>query len=77
MKVKVKSLRRVQLIVTPWTVALQAPLPMGFSKQEYWSGLSFFLQTIFLSQGWNLGLLHYTQILYHLATYMKGSSKNN
>ena len=77
MKVKVKPLRRVQLIVTPWTVALQAPLPMGFSKQEYWSGLSFFLQTIFLSQGWNLGLLHYTQILYHLATYMKGSSKNN
>ena len=77
MKVKVKSLRRVQLIVTPWTVALQAPLPMGFSKQEYWSGLSFFLQTIFLSQGWNLGLRHYTQILYHLATYMKGSSKNN
>ena len=50
MKVKVKSLRRVQLIVTPWTVARQAPLPMGFSKQEYWSGLSFFLQTIFLSQ---------------------------
>ena len=50
MKVKVKLLRRVQLIVTPWTVARQAPLPMGFSKQEYWSGLSFFLQTIFLSQ---------------------------
>ena len=29
----------VQLFVTPWTVARQAPLSMGFSKQEYWSGL--------------------------------------
>ena len=31
----------VQLFVTLWTVAGQAPLTMGFSKQEYWSGLSF------------------------------------
>ena len=30
---------RVRLFVTPWTVARQAPLPMGFSRQEYWSGL--------------------------------------
>ena len=30
---------RVQLIVTPWAVAPQAPLSMGFSRQEYWSGL--------------------------------------
>ena len=30
---------RVQLCVTPWTVAHQAPLSVGFSKQEYWSGL--------------------------------------
>ena len=29
----------VQLFVTPWTVACQAPLFMGFSRQEYWSGL--------------------------------------
>ena len=29
----------VQLFVTPWTVACQAPLSMGFSRQEYWSGL--------------------------------------
>ena len=41
MKVKVKSLSRVQLLVTPWTVAYQAPLSMGFSRQEYWSGLPF------------------------------------
>ena len=31
----------VQLFATAWTVAHQAPLPMGFSKQEYWSGLPF------------------------------------
>ena len=41
MKVKVKSLSRVQLFVTPWTVAYQAPPSMGFSRQECWSGLPF------------------------------------
>ena len=40
-KVKVKSLSRVQLFATPWTVAYQAPLSMGFSRQQYWSGLPF------------------------------------
>ena len=40
-KVKVKSLSRVWLFATPWTVAYQAPLSMGFSRQEYWSGLPF------------------------------------
>ena len=39
MKVKVKSLSRVRLLVTPWTVAYQAPPSMGFSRQEYWSGV--------------------------------------
>ena len=38
---KVKSLSRVRLFVTPWTVAYQAPQSMGFSRQEYWSGLPF------------------------------------
>ena len=38
-KVKVKSLSRVWLLGTPWTAAYQAPLPMGFSRQEYWSGV--------------------------------------
>ena len=37
MKVKVKSLGRVRLLPTPWTTAHQAPLSMGFSRQEYWS----------------------------------------
>ena len=36
---KVKSLSRVPLLVTPWTAAHQAPLSMGFSRQEYWSGV--------------------------------------
>ena len=38
-KVKVKSLSRVRLLATPWTAAFQAPPSMGFSKQEYWSGM--------------------------------------
>ena len=38
-KVKVKSLSRVWLFATPWTAAYQAPPSMGFSRQEYWSGL--------------------------------------
>ena len=41
LKVKVKSLSRVRLFATPWTVARQAPLSLGFSRQEYWSGLPF------------------------------------
>ena len=40
---------------TPGTVAHQAPLSMGFSSQEYWSGLHFLLQGTFPTQGWNLG----------------------
>ena len=38
-KVKVKSLSRVRLLATPWTVAYQAPPSMGFPRQEYWSGV--------------------------------------
>ena len=38
---KVKSLSRVRLFVTPWTVTYQAPPSMGSSRQEYWSGLPF------------------------------------
>ena len=39
MKSKVKSLSRVLLLATPWTAAYQAPPSMGFSRQEYWSGV--------------------------------------
>ena len=38
-KVKVKSLSRARLLATPWTAAYQAPSSMGFSRQEYWSGV--------------------------------------
>ena len=38
-KVKGKSFSRVRLLATPWTAAYQAPLSMGFSRQEYWSGV--------------------------------------
>ena len=38
-KVKVKLLSRVRLLATPWTAAFQAPPSMGFSRQEYWSGV--------------------------------------
>ena len=41
MKMKVKLLSRVQLFVTPWTVACQTPPSMGFYRQEYWGGLPF------------------------------------
>ena len=39
MRVKVKSLSHVWLVATPWTAAYQAPPSMGFSRQEYWSGV--------------------------------------
>ena len=38
-KVKVKSLSHVRLLAIPWTAAYQAPPSMGFSRQEYWSGV--------------------------------------
>ena len=41
MKVKLLVLSCVRLFAAPWTVAHQAPLSMGFSRQEYWSGLPF------------------------------------
>ena len=36
---KVKSLSRVRLLATPWTADFQVPPSMGFSRQEYWSGV--------------------------------------
>ena len=56
--VAAQSLYHVWLFVTPWTVAHQAPLSVGFPRQEYWSGLPFsFLQELFLTQGLNPPLL--------------------
>ena len=51
---------------TPWTVAYQAPPSMGFSRQEYWSGLSFPSPGYLPNLGMNLGLLYCGKTLYHL-----------
>ena len=57
-KVKVKLLSRVRLLATPWTAAYQAPLSMGFSRQEYWSGvplpspIGYILRAILQVGGW-------------------------
>ena len=61
--VRVKSLKRVRLLATPWTAAYQAPPSMGTPRQEYWSGLPF------PSPGDipDPCLLH-KQIVYHTAT---------
>ena len=68
---KVKLLTCVRLLATPWTAAHQAPPSVGFSRQEYWSGVplpslknagvgcNFLLQGIFPTQGLNLHLLHW------------------
>ena len=50
----------------PMDCSLPGSSVMEFSRQEYWSGLLSLLQGIFQTQGSNLGLLHYRQILYHL-----------
>ena len=66
-KNKVKSLSRVRLFATPWTVAFQAPLSMGFSRQYTGVDCHFLLQGIFPTQGLKLGLSHCRQTLYHLS----------
>ena len=57
----------LQLFVTPWTVALQAFLSMGFSGKNTGLGSHSLLQGIFTTQGSNLGLLDHRQILYRLS----------
>ena len=60
----------VWLFVTPWTVARQAPLSLGFSRQEYWSGLPCPPPGILPTQGSNPDLWHCEEILYHLSHQM-------
>ena len=66
------SLRYIRLFVTPWTVACQAPLSMGFSREEYWSGCHFLLQ----GSSWPGDRTHFSfisftgrQVLYHYTTW--------
>ena len=61
------SHNHIRLFATPRTAAHQAPLSMGFSRREYWSGLPFPSQGIFSTQGSNLGLLHCQWVLYQLS----------
>ena len=63
---EVKLLSLVRLFTTPWTVAYQAPPFMGFSRQEYWSGLAFPSPGDLPNPG-NLGLSNCRQTLYHLS----------
>ena len=68
---KCESLSHVWLSATPWTVAHQDPLSMGFSRPEHWSGLSCpslgGKGGVFPTQGSNPGLLHCKQLLYYLS----------
>ena len=61
-------LSRVRLCETPWTVARQAPVSVGFSEQEYWSGWPFPPSGDLPVPGIKLRLLCYRQILSHWAT---------
>ena len=63
----VQLLSCVLLFATPWTVACQAPLSMGFSRQEYWSALLFPSPGDLRDSGIQPGLLHCRQTLYHLS----------
>ena len=69
-------LSRVWLFVTPWTVAHQASLSMGFPKQDYWSGLPFPSPDL-PNQGSNPCLLHCRKSLYHWATWEAASNCEN
>ena len=71
-KVKVKSLSRVWLLVTPWTAAYQAPPSMGFSRQECWSGvLLYCIANILTRSIWSLWILLFLQITCFLTVFQE------
>ena len=74
---EVKSLSRVRLFATQWTVAYQAPLSMGFSRQEYWSGCHALLKGVFLTQGLNPHLLHRQADFLLLSNYGSAFQKHD
>ena len=67
MKEKVKSLSRVRLFRTPWTLAYEIPPSMEFSRQEYWSKLPFPSPGDLPDPRTEPGSLHCKQTLYHLS----------
>ena len=70
--VKVESLSRIRLFATLWTVAYQAPPSMGFSRQEYWSGMTYLIIKHFVASGknsrWNNDTIPVSQIKCPLKT---------
>ena len=68
---------RVWLFATPWTVAYQTALSVGFSRQEYWSGLPFPPPVDLPTQGSNPGLLPCRQMLYRLSHQGMAELKSN
>ena len=65
-KVKVKSLSRVRLLVTPWTAAHQAPPSLGFSRHEYWNGVP--LPLLALPFSLHAFLLFHSRLVYKWKT---------
>ena len=70
---KVKSLSRIRLVATPWTAAHQAPPSMGFSRQEYWSGVP--LPSPFESMDENI--LRFKDNLCFTSIFMKFGKKSS
>ena len=66
-KVKVKSLSHVQPSVTPWTAAFQAPLSMGFSRQEHWSGCHIFSPPVLYFTEFPSSIVTFVHVLYLLS----------
>ena len=70
-KVKVKSLSCVWLFATPRTVAYQAPLSMGFSRQEYWSGVPLPSPILYLCYVFNILIIYcVSQLPLHLILFL-------
>ena len=65
-KVKVKLLSRVRLLATPWTAAFPAPPSMGFSRQEYWSGVPLPSPIFMLCSVNHKTLLHFSKNFYRI-----------
>ena len=70
MKTKLKSLSRVRLFATPWTVAHQASQSMGFSRQEYWSGVAIAVSRFHrLSLSWASAAQPFAILEYQVLTF--------
>ena len=76
-KVKVKSLSRIRPLVTPWTAAYQAPPPMGFSRQEYWSGLPLPSPLVILEKVKSLLVLVYSSVFGNKHISLESESIHN